>query len=145
MKVPTAPTNHGELLTPAEHVSLRNELAQRMESLLKRRPVGEPVHSINAEENKNEADQVARLMEQNAAISLCNQTMHQLREICAALARMSTGAYGRCSECREAIAKARLMANPSAALCFSCQSRSDLGQWLSFSSPKESMQLPRVA
>ena len=131
--------------TIAERELLREELTLRMKMLLRRRPAGEPVHAINPEDNKNEADQVARLMEQNAAISLCNQTTHQLREIRAALARINAGTYGRCSKCGDEIGRGRLMASPSAALCLPCQSRADLGQWLSFSSPRDSLNLLRSA
>jgi DnaK suppressor protein len=136
---------HDEPPTIAERAHLREELEQRLAKLLGRRLAGQPVHAINPEDNKNEADQVARLMEQNAAISLCNQTTHQLREIRAALARMNAGTYGRCSNCGEEIGRRRLTANPSAELCLRCQNRADLGQWLSFSSPRDSLHVLRSA
>lgn len=145
MGASSAPCSRDEPPSPAERVALREELARRMERLLTRRGAGEPVHSINPEDNKNEADQVARLMEQNAAISLCNQSTHQIREIRAALMRMSVGTYGRCESCEESIGRARLLANPSAALCMPCQGRADLGQWLSFSSPRDSLYQLRSA
>ncbi len=126
-----------------EQEVLRRELRRQMEKLLSRRKVGEPVHVVNPEDNKNEADQVARLMEQNAAISLCNQTTHQLKKISAAVRRMDEGLFGVCAQCEGTIGKARLLANPASVLCLHCQSRADLSGWLSFCSPREYSHLLR--
>ncbi len=38
----------------------------------------------------------------------------------AALARLDEGEYGYCTDCGEAIARARLDTNPAVALCLSC-------------------------
>jgi|GEM_PF-7071990 len=120
-----------------EQEVLRRALERQMELLLGRRKPGEPVHVVDPEDNKNEADQVTRLMEQNAAISLSNHTAHQLRKIRAALTRMENGRYGVCAECEKAIGKARLLANPASTFCLYCQSRLSPSDWISFSSPSE--------
>ena len=43
-----------------------------------------------------------------------------LRDIDLALERMERGEYGRCRECGEAIAEARLAIQPTARLCVDC-------------------------
>ena len=45
----------------------------------------------------------------------------RLREIIDAQDRLLDGTYGKCMECGEQIATGRLMADPSAYLCFDCQ------------------------
>lgn len=45
----------------------------------------------------------------------------ELAAVDAALARIDGGTYGLCVACGEAIAPARLRANPSAARCIGCQ------------------------
>jgi len=45
----------------------------------------------------------------------------EIREIEAALLRIARGAYGRCTECGEAIDPERLAAIPAAGRCYSCQ------------------------
>lgn len=47
----------------------------------------------------------------------------ELRDVESALARCEDGTYGECVECGSAIAHPRLVANPSAARCISCQER----------------------
>ena len=44
-----------------------------------------------------------------------------LREIIDAQDRVIEGSYGRCTECGNAIDAKRLVANPSAVLCLTCQ------------------------
>ena len=52
----------------------------------------------------------------------------ELREIEAALRRMSEGTYGECVDCGQPIARGRLEANPSAARCIDCQERAEARQ-----------------
>ncbi|MFO1468974.1 MAG: TraR/DksA C4-type zinc finger protein [Steroidobacteraceae bacterium] len=47
--------------------------------------------------------------------------VQELREIERAQERIAEGTYGRCTECGEAITRARLEANPSAQRCIRCQ------------------------
>ena len=49
-----------------------------------------------------------------------------LRRIDAAIERLETGAYGRCTRCRGAIAEARLRAMPFAVCCRQCEMRREL-------------------
>jgi RNA polymerase-binding transcription factor DksA len=47
----------------------------------------------------------------------------ELRDVRAALMRMAEGRYGQCADCGEAIAPARLAAQPQALRCAGCQQR----------------------
>ena len=50
---------------------------------------------------------------------------HQLREIIDAQDRLLDGSYGRCTECGSEIGVKRLLANPAASLCVSCQTSAE--------------------
>lgn len=58
-------------------------------------------------------------------ISMLTREQRELREVEAALARVRTGAYGRCLECARPLAPARLEAYPIAKRCIDCQQRSE--------------------
>ena len=61
--------------------------------------------------------------EGGADVALLESLDRTLRQIDAALARLHTGAYGRCASCGEPIALARLRAVPFATHCVPCQTR----------------------
>ena len=61
--------------------------------------------------------------------SLLEATSMTARGIQGALRRLSSGAYGRCLDCREQIPAARLHALPFAARCRDCQQEFE-GAWL---------------
>jgi DnaK suppressor protein len=48
--------------------------------------------------------------------------VEELQQVRAALARLDAGAYGDCEDCGEAIALQRLLVEPAALRCASCQS-----------------------
>lgn len=49
----------------------------------------------------------------------------ELRQIERARERLAAGDYGQCSDCGEAIAPARLLAQPTATRCTACQSAAE--------------------
>ena len=49
----------------------------------------------------------------------------QVRRLRAALARLERGEFGECEACGEAIAEARLRADPATTLCLSCASEAE--------------------
>jgi DnaK suppressor protein len=49
------------------------------------------------------------------------------KRLAAALARLSTGRYGICDQCEEAIAPARLATVPEVSFCVRCQDRRERG------------------
>lgn len=53
--------------------------------------------------------------------------MDELRQLDLALARVIGGDYGQCAACGEAIAAARLQAEPAATMCIACQTRAEQG------------------
>ena len=54
-------------------------------------------------------------------IAHIDHELAELRAIDAALARIRSGAYGHCNGCGKAIPAARMLAQPTAAACLSCQ------------------------
>lgn len=58
--------------------------------------------------------------ERSQVDALIHQARTQLAEIEAALARLTSGTYGVCEKCGQAIAEARLHARPTARTCVSC-------------------------
>lgn len=60
-------------------------------------------------------------MAQQAVVQATNhRRRRELADIDIALKKIANGSYGRCSECDEYIAEARLLASPSASLCLHC-------------------------
>ena len=62
------------------------------------------------------ADQIVDLDNAELVRDVC-----ELRELEAAQARLGAGSFGRCVDCHEEIAYARLLAQPSASRCVDCQ------------------------
>lgn len=82
------------------------------------------------ERTRNERDEAvpadwidAALVESTLAAddAVINQDVQDVRDIKAARERLSTGTYGICADCGEAIAYERLLAYPTAKRCIHCQ------------------------
>ena len=67
------------------------------------------------------------IQQQQMAIASQQQASTQLRKVEQALQRIDAGDYGACLECGEAIALARLEAQPEAELCIGCQQACETG------------------
>lgn len=93
--------------------AMREELAARRERLHEHGRDGVPADF---------ADQVTARENDDVVKSLAVQIDGELRQIAAALARIESGDYGRCTQCGEAIAPARLEALPFVEHCVSCAS-----------------------
>lgn len=63
------------------------------------------------------ADDVAR----DVTLAEIDRDAVEIEAIDAALARLDSGTYGRCTQCGQAIAPNRLAQHPEAARCVSCQ------------------------
>lgn len=62
---------------------------------------------------------------EDVSFGLLAKNRRMLRDIEAALAKISTGEYGICEECEESIPVKRLLAIPSATMCVPCQEEAD--------------------
>ena len=65
-------------------------------------------------------------VEREQLLVVAGKIRNRVEDIDLALARMDTGAYGICDDCRRPIAGARLEALPEAVRCVSCKSPSVL-------------------
>lgn len=111
-------------------MSSRDELIQEARRrLLKQRKSLEGVARTTKEASATvELDQtrIGRLSRMDAmqsqamAKELGRRSERELAGVIAALQRIEEGEYGLCRRCEEEIGKARLRANPAAALCIDC-------------------------
>jgi len=69
----------------------------------------------------DEVDKRASYVSRDLEISLAQLDWQTLRTVDGALKRLEAGQYGRCNECFQSIAPARLQALPFADLCVLCQ------------------------
>ncbi len=69
----------------------------------------------------SQAAAATQVFEQQKTLALRERAQHQLEQIEAALARLDSGAFGRCQRCGQRIAEERLEALPWAAYCIECQ------------------------
>ncbi len=56
-------------------------------------------------------------------LAIINQHVKEIRDIDAALNRMSDGVYGNCIDCNNPVPYERLQAYPTAKRCYACQAR----------------------
>jgi len=61
-------------------------------------------------------------------VAMVIRESQELQEVEAALARIADGSYGRCADCGDDIAPARLKANPAALRCLACQEKHERTQ-----------------
>jgi len=80
---------------------------------------------IAIEKSPDALDEVQHASERELAIRNLDRESHLLRNVRAALHRMSEGTYGVCLHCEEDINPKRLNAVPWAPYCISCQELAD--------------------
>jgi DnaK suppressor protein len=68
------------------------------------------------------------MQQQSMAVSTREKSSKRLQRVRLALKSMKTGDYGFCKKCDEHISSPRLLAQPEANLCLSCQDQSDRQQ-----------------
>ena len=73
--------------------------------------------------DQNFADSSQVTAERGEVEALANSLKETLAEVEHALAKFEEGTYGRCENCGQPIAPARLEAKPGARLCINCASR----------------------
>lgn len=114
-------------LQPTQIEQLRHLLEaqqQELEALLgSSQPASQPV--ALDQQSVGRVSRMDAIQQQQMALASRQLANAQLRSIEQALQRIREGDYGECAECGEAIADARLWAQPFARLCIDCQSASE--------------------
>jgi RNA polymerase-binding transcription factor DksA/uncharacterized protein (DUF302 family) len=102
--------------------------------LLRRAVLAHEVHAgaekRAAERSGNVPDSgelAADALDRDVAIAEIDRDTTEIEAIDAALERLDSGTYGRCTECGTLIAPARLMQHPDAARCVACQQTHERG------------------
>lgn len=68
------------------------------------------------------------IQQQSMAVSMREKASLKLQRVQAALRAITTDEYGYCRQCDERIAYPRLLAQPEAISCFTCQEKTDRQQ-----------------
>lgn len=82
-----------------------------------------PAHEASAAEVHDLKDEAFAGQLANLRDVAHDQVAGELAAVRAALGRIVAGRFGRCEECEKEIGRERLLAQPSAARCLSCQDR----------------------
>ena len=114
-------------LTPKQLDELKRTLTKRREALeaethADAAKAREDVFSQTAGPVADSGDEATADLISDVENAELSRDLQELREIDAALARMSQGSYGTCIDCRSEIDLERLRREPAARRCFACQS-----------------------
>ena len=96
----------------------RREIHEKLRSLREAIPVD--AHDVRDAEEQSVDEFV-----QEVDLALMQMKSDTLKKIDAAIMRLEQGSYGRCQECDQEIASARLRALPFAVLCRDCQEQAE--------------------
>lgn len=115
-----------ETLDVTRQATLGRRLRQRYRDLWadvqRELGVGEPYAAL-AGEAHDAGDEATADVLIDLNLADIHRDIGEMRDIQNALQRLSSGSYGTCPDCGEAIAFARLSANPAAERCVPCQTR----------------------
>ena len=113
-------------LTDLQIKEFQEQLNNRLDTL--RREIGEELISNDEEQYADLAGQVHDIGDEALAdllvdleLAAVDRHIQEVRDIEAALTRISEGIYGECCDCKDEIAIDRLNAYPTAARCLICQ------------------------
>lgn len=110
--------------TPVE--SIRTKLLQKKQALIIETTKEFSKH-VNgefrelAEAAEEDGNGGVRDISEDISISMLGKNRRLLNSINDALKKIASGTYGICEECEDLINENRLLANPAAILCISCQ------------------------
>jgi DnaK suppressor protein len=110
---------------PATAAGLASQLAQQEVDLLARRHTLKDEIARMGRDGRDSAEYSADQTTFGVNAALLAATARTMRGIEDALQRLRSETYGRCLDCSEAIAPARLEALPFAERCLRCQERVD--------------------
>ena len=96
----------------------RREIHEKLRSLREAIPAAS--HDVRDAEEQSVDEFV-----QEVDLALMQMKSDTLKKIDAAILRLEDGSYGRCDECEQEIAAARLRALPFAVLCRDCQEQAE--------------------
>lgn len=96
----------------------RREIHEKLRSL--REAIPADTHDVRDAEEQSVDDFV-----QEVDLALMQMKSETLKKIDQAILRLENGSYGRCQECDQEIAAARLRALPFALLCRDCQEETE--------------------
>lgn len=107
------------------------ELKQDLENLQRQLSAGvegssEAVKPVSLDEPIGRLSRMDAMQQQSMAQANRQAARARLGLVESALGRMGRGDYGRCADCEEFVAWARLKAKPEAVLCISCQREREL-------------------
>lgn len=115
-------------LSPAQLHDFHERLERRFREL--RKIISDELLSSDEERYSDLAGKVHDLADESMAdlladvnLAVIDSHVNEIREVEAAILRISGGSFGLCGECGEAISLERLNAYPSAPRCLRCQSR----------------------
>ena len=97
----------------------RREIHEKLRSLREAIPL-DAHHDVRDAEEQSVDDFV-----QEVDLALMQMKTETLKKIDQAILRLEDGSYGRCQECEQEIAEARLRALPFALLCRDCQEQTE--------------------
>jgi DnaK suppressor protein len=80
---------------------------------------------IAVERHADQLDELQQASQRDLEISTLNRESQQLREVRAAVRRITEGSFGVCEQCGEDIHSKRLAAIPWTAFCIQCQEMLD--------------------
>ena len=101
--------------------SYRKELVSRRQALANDLRAA-TAELINDESSYTDSiDQASADTDKSLALQIKNRERDILWQIDEALKRIEDGVFGECEKCGEAIAEARMKANPSTTLCIDCK------------------------
>lgn len=97
------------------HVALLAQLAQQREGMGGRAEVA-AAHFSHPEDSHAQV-----IAQKDIEFAIDEHETAELMAVEAALARISSGTYGQCTDCGQDISSARLQVSPEVARCISCQ------------------------
>ena len=119
--MPEAALNQQQI---AEIRDLLEERKQQLESQLTDGDTATKPVTLD-QQSVGRVSRIDAIQQQQMAIANQQQSSQLLQRVELALRRIDTGEYGYCQRCDDAIAFARLQAQPWTSLCLECQSASE--------------------
>ena len=115
-------------MKPEDLDALRQRLLNERQALMERiaQQRGGAVGRVEAAAEQfaqSEDEHAQNITERDLAFAIDEHESAELNAIQAALVRVREGSYGECMDCGQAIALARLQANPEAERCVNCQTQ----------------------